>query len=639
MDRGANVYFVRQLRLSIIPYLLLLRLRYGRVILLTERERAGSRLAPLIKALAELHTAYFSHISAWGYRAAAAAVEVTERLYISENLDRILRPLTGYFKSPDAVYLLKKMLVIKCEHMLRDIYALEDLGEANEWTINYIVTDPLEERLLAEGQGNFNVMNPFLYQLVVEKAAQYGFMAYIYIRCVLFLPLGRPFGLRKQIGGHFLIAVENHWGMSRDDIHNDSFLVDGGAITADQILAVLINPRAGKLADYEQRGVKAINLVNLRVCRLRVNASYWLLDLLPRALLCLPAFLSMRGSQFASLKTEMVKMIYHSIKWELLFNNYDIKALLVREHCEFTYNPIIQHLVGQRYGVKTIMAPISQVDRPGGVSSYYSADVNCVSGRYFPATYGQTWNPKTEVKQIGLLFNSRDGGSKMMHDILEQKPTGSRMLALFTDKDVNLLETENLHRNLLSLLLRVLREIDNVFVVAKVKSDLNELLFGDYAAEFEHYAEKNKLLILDAHERYVSPQLLAAHSDLILSGGSSVAVESLGLRRPNVVITDPGNSSLMAASKTPFQQRFWNKIFFEQVELALVAVRTILANSGHQTLSDSDWNEIFQMFDPFHDGKALNRIRQTLLGIVATGADPQSESKAIFLGRVPTNQV
>lgn len=556
-----------------------------------------------------------------GLRAQAASLVLTEALWREIHAAQWLgEQLARFFGDPHAEYALKKSLIVEAESYLEALFAAEMLAAGGSEPVLVAPCTPLEALIIellpgVEGGAWWKVpvwsgapaLSGWRWRAVTsafrDVAGALARLGVVPLRrgWVWSGPRSRPF---------FKVASDNKWAPGQYlGARNDLFLVDGERVRAEDVL-IVFNPSQPHTSEagYRAAGATVINPHHLAV-----PLGFWLTDFVPRVLRFLASTISfgLHGPYGAAVLHHAIDLVVSSVDFEILLRHVRLGTLT--SVVEYHPSHIIRTLVLNRYGGRTMRIPHSQLDSPGAVSAYLHYDMVCSSGTYLPTAWGKTWSPHTRWESVGLMFNqvvatpSASGDSERARELIAGLlAKGKRLVSILTGSNGGWSLAEEMDWRVIAAVLDSCARRDDLVIVIKPKGDQEGYLeLPRFRALLDPHRLAGRVHYL--HGRWgteCTAHYVMKHSTLCVAAHGSVVVEAMVLGVPVLVPPFPEH-------KTPWVQRFLGSTFFDEFSDFQMALQAALEGAP----APVDPKLVREWFDPFCDGRAVERMRAVVLAL------------------------
>ena len=532
-------------------------------------------------------------------------LDTTEKIILKiKSFNKMASPLNGYFDDSNAVLAIKKILHQEVELYLTTLLYLND--KAREGGIKYrynfsnaldsVPLDTIDFAHIDKKRVHLSRMMLWcsvLFKLVME------FFKLLYRLIVS----SKKLTFRKVARKSYLFGIENAKSShlpGRTDGFN--FIIDEEQIKMDNLI-VFMN-RGNSLLDELNKGgydyvffedlkcplkwyLKKAKTLSIFVFKMLFgNMSLYSLDLL--------------------IKSYALKVVRSSLKWELLMENYYIRNVFDYEEHSFLH--VVKTLVISKYDCRNIYLPHSQIDNYGYVSSYIYYNCFFSSGKYLPGTFSSSWSKDTKILEVGVWRNDdlfvedlNNAGAKLRNfvsEVYEQRKiiTILPSSSVVPEMDIELVDTGVKildHYSDCILFIKIKRDRDKNFVKSPIKEKL------------QPYIDQKRLFFLTkGNGWYSTPQYMFKYSTLHLANCGSVIVECLLANAPIFV------TSSSFIFDTPFTKMLKRHILFDGPERLWEAIKDYLETGDKSIFRFEDY---YEWFDQYRDGKATERIRDQLL--------------------------
>lgn len=563
-------------------------------------------------------------------QAEAMCVPITEALWREiPAAGQLARLVNLFFSDPHGEYALKKSLASDVESRLESIFTADILAQVQGEPVHLVPTSPLDQpiveavRRLGTPPGlAIRVWSDEPYRRAVER--RWGRAGiWTLLRTLLWLggmPLRRRLQWRTPASRpYFKVACDNKWTTGqhlggRDDL----FLVDDERIRRNDVLIICNGVQPDRVSHYRAAGVTAVSCEGLQV-----PVRFLLREFFPRILRFLVAAgpIGVRSSVNADLMRKAADLITGEFDFEVLLQYVRIGVLAsIVEH---SASHIVRTLILNCHGGRTIRLPHSQMDYPGAALAYLHYNVFCSSGEYLPTVWSSSWSPKTQAQSVGQMFNypedaprnfaASDGADRLLAALRQSR---RRLVTVFTGNPQSSIYSTMAYmdRDPVALVLECCAKMDDVVILIKLKPGHPEFVDQPEVLELldPHLASGRVHLL---HQRWgtdCSAQFAIRHSTACVAAGGSVVVEALCLGVPILV------PLVIPRHITPFVRRFMGTVFFDDPKEFQRALRATLLG---EPWPRPDTSFVREWFDPFCDGRAVDRIRDLVLSLNGQGGE------------------
>ena len=532
-------------------------------------------------------------------------LDTTERIILEiKSFKKIALLLNGYFDDSNAVLTIKKILHKEVEESLRPLHYLND--KAQKKGINYRYNPS-------------KVLDGVLFDTVRFTHLDKKRVPLLRIKlwCVVLFALGKELlkliyrliiSTKKMAFGKFarkyyLFGVENGASCNRPGRTTGfDFIIDKGQVKKDDMIVFM--KRGNSLLDELNRGGYDYVFFKDLKCPLK-----WYIKKV-KTLLVFVVKMFFGNISLSSvdllIKSYAVKIIESSLKWELLMENYCIKNIFDNE--EHSFSHIVKTLILSKYDCRNVRLPHSQIDNYGYPLSYIYYNYFISSGKYLPRTFSSSWSRGTKIVEVGVwrnddLFieNSENAGIKL-RDLISQVYGQRKIITIFSgssgvpERDLELVETG----------VKVLEHYRDCILFIKIKGVHDKYFSQSPIKErIQPYIDQNRLFLLTRESGWFStPQYIFKYSTLNLANCGSVIVESLLANAPIFV------TSSSFVFDTPFTKMLKRHILFDDPEKLWEAIKDYLETGDKSIFRFEDY---YEWFDQYRDGKATERMRDQLI--------------------------
>jgi len=595
----------------------------------------GGRLARLLMGASQISE---DHLAKGQVFASFLSVTVTEAMLEQGEIDdRVQQALGRFFGDQHILLAYRKALAQWVQEQLA-LYeaALQEANGRGCATVAFLPADSQSARVLHCWKSiprEFPtssidiVANSSVFLLTRLQALFWSWL----LGCGLLLKAAALVGrqgvtLRAPKRQHFLAALPNYWGVSAGrpwSLRSVDFLVDGRAIHRQDILAIFF--KTGKTKDERKR------LHDLRKRQYTDAGIAWamlagppvplrlLLSLMVRIchallLLWLPA-----QSIHPVLRRRAMGIILYGVQLEVFLQHYAVKVILnVEEHsCEH----IVETVVVNKFGGRTVWVPNTVAFREGFYLSYLHYDLVPVQGWLPVEAYGKTWSPHAAIKPVGVTTND---AASLPDEVLATEPVRrliqglgahAKIVGAFTGSFTSDQFIRERNLRFLTVLSELVDQEQDLKVIIKPKASEENpdnsyfLVEEPFRSVLEKGLREKRIFILDPRQGLsCTAQYLMNASDVVVSTGQyaafgSVWVEALLLGKPSYVFA-PSEFRSGPTSKALFDR--W---LFDDVD----KMRDIVLEGLKRPQSRQVDRAIQHWFDPFNDGRAIERLRAEIL--------------------------
>ncbi len=419
----------------------------------------------------------------------------------------------------------------------------------------------------------------------------------------------------------FRVALHNHHGISRrpQDVRFAECLVDGQRLRKQDVLLLL----SGARRDLKrQRQSLGDGIASTRLFGPPVPLPY-LVRLVPRLLRAVGAFWGVRGTAHAVLRWRAAGAIRYGLLLEAVLSHYAIGVLLSTEE-SFSHH-IVETVVLNHWGARTAWIPESVASRDYNMT-YLHYDLLPIQG-HFPATlHDGTWSRRMAVKPVGMLWNDGTSHAEMASAsepvraiIADAKRLSRKILAAFAGSysapDEFLVER---YRRFLAVLAALAAQDPRLLILLKPKANadtprhLTFLFQPPFWDVLEPGIRQGTIRLLDPREGLTcAAQDLIAAADAVVSTSqyaafNSVWAEALLLGKPSYSFTP---SEFRRALSAPGLFDEW---LFDDEDALLAKLQAALREPPARPQVEA---RIRWLFDPYNDGRALERFRDAVLSL------------------------
>lgn len=542
---------------------------------------------------------------------------------------RAQRALQIFFNDEDILLAFRKVFVQWIEDKIENYHAaLYEASKHGCGSVTFLPADHQSYHLLHCWKNIQQDVSPDRLEIRRSKL-NFGYAAlisYIYSCMAGAILLGKAVIILFQQGimlripkrGQYLVASHNYWTVSPGrpwDFRSADFLVDGNRIRREDILVIISRTEAKdhQSRHYTDAGIACANLygppipirslktISLRL--LKVALMLWGPDVAAEDVLC----------------RRVVGSILYGLNLEIFLHHYAIGVLL---NCEpQSHRHIIETVVLNRFGGRTAWIPHTIAMRTGHATAHIYYNLFPAQGPFLVDLHSKTWSPKTVIKLIGMptndgiLLSSEELATAKVRNLVETLKGSYRIVGAFTGtytRDEFVIER---YCRFLRVLATLIERDPNLRVVLKPKSRTERtFLFEEpFHSILEKPLREQTIAILNPTNGYsCTAQYLINASQVVVSTGQyatfgSVWVEALLLNKPSYVFAPE------IFRFSPCAGQFFDRWFFDE-EDTLVEVLLKAAQSGPNYQPDvRDW------FDPFNDGRAIDRFREEILKLAPLG--------------------
>ncbi|TAJ10919.1 MAG: hypothetical protein EPO61_01165 [Nitrospirae bacterium] len=428
--------------------------------------------------------------------------------------------------------------------------------------------------------------------------------------------------LRAPRPSRYLVGLHGYWNVASGrpwDLRSADFLVDGTRVRREDLLLLL--SRGGN-TDERMRQYREAGFAFVLLSGLRAPAAY-AVRLVPRLLkaaacLCLPS-----RSVHPLLRRRAAGAILYGISLEVLLQHYRLGVLLNAD--EDSYEAVVETAVLNKFGGATSWIPHTVV---GGLftMAYLHFDLLPLQGWFHAENCGETWNKRMRVRPVGMATNDRPGDAEasLASDAVRRLVEGFRgngpvkILGAFTGSYTPDTFVQERYRRFLRALALLAERAASLRIIIKPKATEEWPEHAYFLSEepfrstIQAGVQNGRITVLDPRAGLTcSAQYLMSLSDTVLSTAQhaafgSVWVEALLLGKPSYVFAP---SEFRSA---PFAGKFFDRWIFDHEERLAVVVTDSLTTPGKGEVDGM----IAHLFDPFNDGRALERMRSEILAVV-----------------------
>lgn len=558
-------------------------------------------------------------------RAAQLTWSATESVYRElEALGDISRAMEVFFADNSAILVLKKDLSAWIEERLRVFLGLLALAQEEDAQVVFVPADIADAAVFARLQRE-DLLGPLSPPVVVSVNAfgrlQSRLKLFAFRLLALLFPLVKSVELLVKRGARlrclekrsYKVAFHNAWGVkiAGPGFRNALFCVDGEKIRREDLLALLTRKGPGQpqRAEYEAAGIDAVDPKALKV-----PLPYLVGDLSPRLWRsCLRVGFSRKTALHWKMIKLALRIVHRAVGWELIGQHYSIGVLLNTEEHSFPH--IIETMVMNRYGAKTMWLPHSQLLREGSPSLYFHYDLFASGGWYLPTAYGQSWSPRMQIVTVGIPSNDQ---ARLRDEELAAPQVIDRVKALKERYQLVVAFPGSfrghrfIHRYvaLLEVLGKILDGWRDTCVLLKPKgpSQIQVLYTSPLRGLIEERTAGGRFVVLDptwGNNRWLAQYLMRV-SDLCISTSAWNAptggawAEALMLGKPSFAYNPQAMFDISLLEE-------WKGIsIFEEENRLLAAVGEVL--EGRWTMTEAMRERLRHLFDPYCDGAATMRI-------------------------------
>ncbi len=428
--------------------------------------------------------------------------------------------------------------------------------------------------------------------------------------------------LRAPRPCRYLVALHGYWNVASErpwDLRSADFLVDGKRVRREDLL-LLLSRRGNteeRMRQYREAGIAFVLL-----SRLPLPVAY-AVRLVPRMLkaaicLCLPSL-----SVHPLLRRRAAGAILYGIALEVLLQHYRLGVLLNAE--EDSYEAVVETAVLNKFGGATSWIPHTVV---GGLftMAYLHFDLLPLQGWFHAENCGETWNKRMRVRPVGMPTNDRRDDSKSglaseaVRTLVEKlrRSESVKILGAFTGSFTPDPFVKERYRRFLRVLALLAERASSLRIIIKPKATDEWPEHAYFLSEepfrsvIETGVKEGRIIVLDPRAGLTcSAQYLMAVSDAVLSTAQhaafgSVWVEALLLGKPSYVFAP---SEFRSA---PFAGKFFDRWMFDNEGRLATMMTDSLTTPGKGEVDGT----ITHLFDPFNDGRAIERLRNEILDVV-----------------------
>ncbi len=600
---------------------------------------AGSRLDRLVSKFSRVEPLPETHRGKGRAVAYLLSVQVTEAFLAQGGTDsRAERALLTFFKDEQILQAYRKFLLQWVNETIGVWQAAVYEAQASECEkITFLPAAEHSARLLRcwrrvqrdVAPDAIEVMEDrFMFAVTRLRDFVYGCLAGVaLLGRLLWLVPCQGITVRSPRPRKFLVALHNYWNVAAAagrpwDLRSADFLVDGERVRREDLL-VLISRQVKmkeRVRQYREAGIAFASLFQAPL------PWEYVTRLVPRVLKTVVHLWLPSGAIHPLLRRRTCGAILYGIRLESLLQHYAIGVLLNAE--EDSYEAIVETVVLNKFGGATSWIPHTVVG--GGYQmGYLHFDLLPLQGWFHVRTYGVTWSKRMRVKPVGIPTNDRIGApdAELATEAARRLVEGLRrdakvkVVGVFTGSYTPDGFVRQRYQRFLRILASLVERTANVRVVIKPKASTewpehSFFLFEDpFRSMIEAGVKDGTIFVLDPRrDMTCTAQYLMAVSDVVLSTGQHAAfgsawVEAMLMGKPSYVFAP---SEFRAA---PFADQFFDRWIFDDKEKLVQAVVEELEVPHRGEIP----GDIRNLFDPYNDGRAIERLRTEILGIVKPG--------------------
>lgn len=441
---------------------------------------------------------------------------------------------------------------------------------------------------------------------------------------VLDLLVRQGVSARRPRPKRYLVGLHNYWNMRKGqswDLRSADFLVDGRGLAREDLLILISrNVRIEeRQQQYSESGIPWASLFGPPV-----PVSY-LLSFIPRLFKALLAIGTPSVYATPFLRRRTAGAVLYGLRLEIFLQHYVPGVLLSCE--EHSHIHIVETVVANRFGGATAWIPHSICANTGYQTAYIHYDLFPSQGWFTAEAFGRSWSPQTKVRPVGIAANDglalpeADIAGPGARRIVESAQGKLQIVAAFTGSHCEDEFVRERHRRFLTALAMLTERRKDVLVVVKPKASSEwpehaEFLFEDpFAAILSPGVKAQQIVVLDPRKQQTClAQYLMNAASLVLSTGQfaafgSVWAEALLLGKPSLVFVPA------EFRHAPFALEFFDRWFFDDEDKLVSCVMDHLKEPASGRVND----RMRHLFDPFGDGRAIERLRNEILALrVAT---------------------
>lgn len=594
---------------------------------------SGTRLTRLLAQAFGIKPVQSKHKGKGSVVASFVSVRVAEQLLSKNEIDsRVVPSLLAFFRDANIKLAYSKIVAEwaedKVAHYQAVVYEATESGCTH---VAFIPGDRGSYQLLCswrELQDDFSTTNIDVH----ENKAGFGvawLASYMYscaaalalLFKVLAILCRQGFVIRSPKRPSYLVAMHNYWtvGDGPWDIKSADFLVDGEVIRKTDVLIIMSREEeaAKQRSKYTEAGIAWSNLCGPPV---PIKALKDILTRLFQSLL--PLWIPGR-SIHSLLCRRLVGLIIYGLNLEVFLHHYHIRVFL---NCE-PQSPrhIVETVILNKFGGRTAWIPYSIALRTGFSSSHLYYNLFPVQGSFVTHCHGKTWSPRMVIRPIGMPSN--DGANLRSEELatnsvrrrVQHIKSNCKIVGAFTGsytRDQFVIER---YCSFLRVLAKLTEEDSTLRVILKPKARslrpagarfLFEPLFHTI---INGAVEKERIILLNPGEGLnCTAQYLIEASDIVVSTGQYAAfgtvwVEALLLDKPSYVFAPS------VFRRSSFFDQLFDRWFFDREEALVEVVLQALASQNVGPKASGD--NIQDSFDPFRDGRAIERFRNEILAL------------------------
>jgi len=541
----------------------------------------------------------------WSRKSQEISLDTTEKIILKiMSFKKTTSLFNGYFDNNNAIFAIKKILHQEVDISLLSLLSLNSKAHEKEISYRYnpskvldsVIFDTVHFAHLDKGRDpllRIKLWCSVLFKLEKEL---------LKLLCRLIV-ISKNITFGKVARKSYLFGIENATSTHRPGRTTGfNFIIDGVQVKKDDLIVFMA--RGNSLLDEIDKGgynyiffkdlkcplkwyIKKVNTLFIFVVKLFFgNVSLSPIDLL--------------------IKSYALITIGSSLKWELLMKNYYIKNVFDFE--EHSFSHIIKTLVLSKYDCRNIRLPYTQVDIYNSILTYMYYTYFFSSGKYLPGTFSSSWSKDTKIVEVGVWRNddlfiedSENAGIKLRN--LVSQVYGRRKIITILP---NLSIIPEMDMELVELGVKILDNFRDCILFIKIKGFADKYYGQSPIKEkVEPYIDQKRLFLLtEGNGLYSTPQYMFKYSTLNLANCGSVIVESL---LANVPIFVTSSSFIF---DTPFTKMLKRHILFDDTEKLWEAIKDYLETGDKSIFRFEDY---YEWFDQYRDGKATERMRDQLI--------------------------
>jgi hypothetical protein len=347
----------------------------------------------------------------------------------------------------------------------------------------------------------------------------------------------------------------------------------------------------------------------------------YLISLVPRLLRTVFEFWLPAWSTHPLLSRRTAGAILYGLQLETFLHHYEIGVLLSAE--EHSHQHVVETVTLNKFGGRTAWIPHTAFTNTGYPTAYFHYDLLPVQGWFPILTYGNTWSKRMVVKPVGIPTNDganlsdEDLASQQVRRLIKELKASYKIVGVFTGSYTPDQFVMERNRRFLEVLAQLAEQRGGLRMVVKPKATPewpeNSYFLADepFRSIIERGIKDQSIIILDPlKDLTCSAQYLIGVSDVVVSTGQyaafgSVWLEALLLGKPSYVFAP---SEFRSA---PFADELFDRWLFDDEKKLVSMVIENLQNSEAHGVDE----RVKYLFDPFNDGRALERLRDEIVRI------------------------